>query len=187
MKTKNLELLPLTLQHLLALMEGADAFETSSGHRIAEGIHEMMNAGDLSEDFLTKLKSAPEADPWTFGFMVLNTADDLVIGACGFKGPPDADGIVEIAYGIAPGCCGRGFATEVARALVAHALEDERVRDVRAHTLPEPNASTRVLVKCGFRRTGEVIDPEDGLVWRWEYTAAGGNPVADRHETSTVA
>jgi RimJ/RimL family protein N-acetyltransferase len=30
------------------------------------------------------------------------------------------------------------------------------------------NASARVLAKCGFRRVGEVIDPEDGLVWRWE-------------------
>ena len=29
-------------------------------------------------------------------------------------------------------------------------------------------ASTRVLTKCGFSRIGEVIDPDDGLVWRWE-------------------
>ena len=32
----------------------------------------------------------------------------------------------------------------------------------------EANASTRVLTKCGFRHVGEVMDPEDGLVWRWE-------------------
>ena len=30
------------------------------------------------------------------------------------------------------------------------------------------NASTRVLTKCGFRHIGQVIDPEDGPVWRWE-------------------
>ena len=34
--------------------------------------------------------------------------------------------------------------------------------------LPEANASGRVLAKCGFRRVGEVIDPDDGVVWRWE-------------------
>jgi RimJ/RimL family protein N-acetyltransferase len=39
---------------------------------------------------------------------------------------------------------------------------------IRAHTLPEMNASCRVLEKAGFKRLGEVIDPEDGLVWRWE-------------------
>jgi len=33
---------------------------------------------------------------------------------------------------------------------------------------PAANASTRVLEKCGFRHTGTVHDPVDGLVWRWE-------------------
>ena len=174
-KTKNLELLPLTPQYLLALIQGAGAFEKSSGHRIAEGVHEMMTSGEVSDEFLAKLRGASEADPWTFGFTVLHTADDVVIGSCGFKGPPDSDGIVEIAYGIAPGHRGRGFATEVAQALVAHALDDVGVRTVRAHTLPESNASTRVLEKSGFRRIGEVTDPEDGLVWRWQYSADGGN------------
>ncbi len=32
----------------------------------------------------------------------------------------------------------------------------------------QENASTRVLTKCKFKWVGEVMDPEDGLVWRWE-------------------
>jgi uncharacterized damage-inducible protein DinB len=80
----------------------------------------------------------------------------------------DADGVVEIAYGIVPSYQGQGFATETARALMRYAFGSGRVRIVRAHTRPEPNASTRVLTKCGFTRVGEVVDPEDGLVWRWE-------------------
>ena len=63
---------------------------------------------------------------------------------------------------------GEGYATEAAEALVIFAFSSDQVRVVRAHTLPEANASTRVLTKCGFRFIGEVIDPEDGLVWRWE-------------------
>ena len=63
---------------------------------------------------------------------------------------------------------GRGYATEAATALVEFALSDPRVQTVRAHTLPEPNASTRVLTRNGFRHLGEVMDPEDGRVWRWE-------------------
>jgi ribosomal-protein-alanine N-acetyltransferase len=51
------------------------------------------------------------------------------------------------------------------------AARDPRVRLVRAHTLPEPNASTRVLQKCGFVHVGEVMDPEDGRVWRWQRPA----------------
>ena len=38
----------------------------------------------------------------------------------------------------------------------------------RMASRPEPNASTRVLLKNGFRHCGMVVDPEDGPVWRWE-------------------
>jgi len=76
--------------------------------------------------------------------------------------------MVEIAYGIVPVFQGRGYATEAVEPMVVFAFRDGRVRLVRAHTLPEPNASTRVLEKCEFARIGEVMDPEDGRVWRWE-------------------
>jgi ribosomal-protein-alanine N-acetyltransferase len=72
------------------------------------------------------------------------------------------------AYAITPEHQGKGFATEAAAALVSYAFASGEVRVVRAHTLPLPNASTRVLTKCGFQKAGEVIDPDDGLVWRWE-------------------
>jgi [ribosomal protein S5]-alanine N-acetyltransferase len=39
---------------------------------------------------------------------------------------------------------------------------------VIAHTLPEASASTRALGRNSFVHAGETIDPEDGLVWRWE-------------------
>ena len=95
----------------------------------------------------------------------------------GFKGPPDAEGVVEIAYGIVEGYQGRGYATEIARALMSYAAGSGRANTIRAHTLPETNASTRVLEKCGFQCMGEVIDPEDGSVWRWECRPSGAWPV----------
>jgi hypothetical protein len=29
-----------------------------------------------------------------------------------------------------------------------------------------------VLAKSGFQQLGEVVDPDDGLVWRWERAVA---------------
>jgi RimJ/RimL family protein N-acetyltransferase len=101
-------------------------------------------------------------------FAVVHRANATVIGKCGYKGPPDPDGVVEISYGIDPDHRGKGYATEAAAALASYAFGDSRVRVVRAHTFEKANASTRVLTKCGFRYIGEVIDPEDGLVWRWQ-------------------
>ena len=152
MQTKSLNLIPLTREDVLAMIEAMSAADKAQ----------------LSADWLTLLRASTTADPWTHGFSLVHRGSAAAVGRCGFKGPPAADGIVEIAYGIDPDHQGKGYATEAAEALVIFAFVSERVRVVRAHTLPEPNASTRVLTKCGFRYVGEVIDPEDGLVWRWE-------------------
>jgi ribosomal-protein-alanine N-acetyltransferase len=66
----------------------------------------------------------------------------------------------------------KGYASEAAFALVDFASRDNRVRTICAHTLPETNASTRVLEKCGFEKVGELVDSENNLVWRWERNPA---------------
>jgi len=123
---------------------------------------------EVSPDWLARVRASAAADPWTHGFSMVEPASGAVIGSCAYKGPPDEGGVVEIAYAVDPEYQGRGYATEAARALVNFAFRSGRVRLVRAHTRAENNASTRVLAKCGFERIGEVVDPEDGLVWRWE-------------------
>ena len=91
--------------------------------------------------------------------------------------PKQILGIVEIAYGIVPSQ-GAGYASELARALISHARADSRVELIIAHTLPTENASTSVLTKCGFVFRGEVDDPDDGRVWRWELRSGGAGPGA---------
>ena len=150
--TTNLELVHQTPEEIRAQIDGMTPAEKA----------------ELSADWLSRIESATSSDPWVHGFTLRHRGSDAVVGSCGFKGPPTSDGVVEIAYGIAPEYQGNGYATEAAHALVSHALSNSDVRLVRAHTLPEPNASTRVLTKCGFHRIGEVMDPDDGLVWRWE-------------------
>ena len=121
---------------------------------------------EVSEDWLARMRaSAPS--PWTHGFSIVDRASGATVGACAYKGPPDADGAVEIAYGVDLAHRGRGYAKEAAAALVEYAF-GAGVRLVRAHTRPDNGASARVLESCGFDCLGEVTDPEDGLVWRWE-------------------
>ena len=122
----------------------------------------------VSAAWLALLESSSAVDPWVHGFVMTLPTGGNVVGMCGFTGPPGLDGVVEIAYGVDPSYQGNGYATEAAGSLVAYAFADPRVRLVCAHTLSDINASTRVLTKCGFQKTGEVVSPEDGLVWRWE-------------------
>jgi RimJ/RimL family protein N-acetyltransferase len=150
--TTNLALVPQTVEQVRAQIQAMDADERAQ----------------LSPDWLARVHSAAGPDPWTLGFALVHRATGAVVGGCGFKGPPDADGVVEIAYHVESEHRGKGYATEAAEAMAAHALGSPDVRIVRAHTLARANASARVLTKCGFRAIGEVTDPEDGLVWRWE-------------------
>jgi len=166
--TKNLELIPYVPAHLRAMYQGAEAYQRASGHTPAKGLAEFYKSDEVRPEWRARLESATDPDPWTFGFAVMHPVSGTVIGSAGFVGPPGPDGVVEIAYGIAPEHQGKGYATEAAQALVSYALASGRVRTVRAHTLPHTNPSTRVLTKCGFTRVEDVLDPIDGLVWRWE-------------------
>ena len=150
--TKSLKLVPQTREEVRAYVEQMQPHERAA----------------VSPAWLASLDGSSSIDPWIHGFVLVHRATESVIGKCGFKGPPGPDGAVEIAYGVVPEHQGQGYATEAAEALTLYAFNSGQVRVVRAHTLPERNASTRVLTKCGFQHIGEVIDPEDGLVWRWE-------------------
>jgi RimJ/RimL family protein N-acetyltransferase len=168
LETAHLRLTPWSPEHLLAMIDGVERFEADVGLSIEDGLRAMFVSGDVSPAWIAHLREAPGPDPWTLGFAVVHRDEDRVIGSAAFKGAPDEDGVVEIAYGIAPAYEGRGYATEAAKALVAFARERVDVTSLRAHTKPENGASGHVLAKSGFQHVGEVEDPEDGLVWRWE-------------------
>lgn len=151
-----------------ALLEGREVYEKRFGVKVADGVREFLIGPEVTAEFLARLNSEAEPDPWIDGFGVLHLEKNILIGFCSFKGPPTAEEMVEIAYGIAPGYQGRGHATEAAQAIVAYAFASGRVSAIQAHTLPEQNASTQVLQKCGFTLGGEIIHPTDGRIWRWE-------------------
>lgn len=118
----------------------------------------------MLEQTVELLTRDPRPDPWG---SYLAGADGATIGICAFKAAPDAQGEVEIAYMTFPAFEGQGHATAMAGALVEVAAAGGAAMAI-AHTLPEENASGRALLRNGFVHAGEVIDPEDGLVWRWE-------------------
>ena len=96
----------------------------------------------------------------------------MPMGFGGFVGPPDANGVVEIGYLTFPANEGTGVATAIAAALVAIASA-HHAQLVVAHTLPFENASTQVLVRNLFQRSGEAVDKDEGPVWRWALALNG--------------
>ena len=113
------------------------------------------------------LAANPRPDPWG---SYLAWDADTVVGVCAYKFPPDSAGAVEIAYGTFPAYEGRGYAKGMISALFALAVRSGASM-IFALTLAEDNASNGALRREGFSFVGEVTDPEDGLVWRWEKRA----------------
>jgi len=118
--------------------------------------------GDFAAE-MAEIAKQPQVEPWC-GYIGWDNGVPLGFGL--FKSAPDAHGEVEIGYLTFPPSQGKGIATAIASALVSLAWEAGASR-VLAQTLPQPNASTRVLEKNGFRRDGIGHDPEIGEVWRW--------------------
>lgn len=147
-----------------------ETLENGSRHFEARYDVKLGSAADLVrqvvEQTLTHVSGGSDDTPWG-GYLAVDDDTRAVIGTCAFKSPPAADATVEIAYFTFPGYEGKGYATAMASRLVETARCSPEVRRIIAHTLPEPNASTRVLEKVGMSFAGEVFDPEDGRVWEW--------------------
>jgi [ribosomal protein S5]-alanine N-acetyltransferase len=153
-----------------AALEGDEALAEALGHYVVPGWVTFTGALRPTRDAIA---ADPSRSAWGTRFFVSGDPPELV-GWGGFKGPP-RDGAVELGYEIAESRRGRGLATAATRAMVAEAFADERVTAVIAHTLPEHNASNRVLEKCGFEYEAEAREGGE-LVWRYSLVK-GSNPV----------
>lgn len=79
--------------------------------------------------------------------------DGRFVGACGLFPVPEG-GEIEIAYRLPRDCWGQGYATEMARAVLAHGFDALGLPRVVGLTWPENVASQNVLRKIGMRERG---------------------------------
>ena len=117
---------------------------------------------DMTLDFYQRVGFNP---PWICYFA---EESGVLVGSAGIKGKPQK-GKIEIAYGTFGQFQHRGIGARICRALVELSLATDPTVTVTARTLPAENFSTRILKKNNFLLIGEVLDPEDGIVWEWEF------------------
>ena len=110
----------------------------------------------------SQLRTSPQDAPWLVRAVVLEPSG-VVIGHAGFHGRPDAAGMVEIAYTVAPEHRGNRYAYPMVAALVTEARSSPDVDLVRATVSPDNAASLAVIRKADFVHVGEQWDDVDGL------------------------
>ena len=157
---------------------GADDLANSSDW-LCRGLHDSpsVDFAPAIAEVLAQVAKSPRPDPWgAFWARACLDGQDRAVGLCCYKSAPDEKRQVEIAYYTFPHREGSGVATAMVRALTERALP--HVDHVIAHTLPVENASCAVLRRCDYAWMGEATDPEDGLVWRWQYPSPEAGPEA---------
>ncbi|MFD0385438.1 GNAT family N-acetyltransferase [Streptomyces stramineus] len=117
-----------------------------------------------------QLASDPGCARW-LTHAVVSEPEGAVVGYGGFHGPPDAAGMVEIGYSVAPGYRRQGYARAILTALVRRAGAEARVRTVRVTISPDNTASLATIAGFGFVEVGEQWDEEDGLELVFEVSA----------------
>jgi RimJ/RimL family protein N-acetyltransferase len=157
-----------TAQLDLIPVEPSDADTILSGKRSSDWAIDYPTEGDVVIARLVAERSARRTDAYVPHKIILRVSGQ-VIGGCGFLGPPNSSGSVEIGYGLAPSHRGKGIATEAVRGLVEQAWKDRVVKQVFAIADDENEPSQGVLRRAGFQHVDS-----DGNQLRWEVHRQSG-------------
>ena len=149
LETARLLLIPLSAAQMRLWAEDIPALEADMGCRYeaepVEGIFLEIIRGQAE-------KIEADAPSWlyhTFWFLV-RKSDRVVVGSADFKHVPNAQGEVEIGYGLGEAFEHCGYMTECVQAMCGWGLRQPGVSRILAETEPGNPASENVLKRCGF-------------------------------------
>jgi ribosomal-protein-alanine N-acetyltransferase len=160
LETQRLKLLPFTLElKKVTLSERARLTEM-----LGVAIPDAWPGADMLEAlpfFIEAMEQDPSSEVWDG--IIIHKADQVAIGGIGFHDQPDEAGRVEIGYNIIPAYQGQGYATEMARRVIAWAFQTPGIRVITAECRDDNLGSIRVLEKVGMRRLAA-----EGRMLKWE-------------------
>lgn len=162
LRTRRLDLVASTLGHIEAELQSPQALGPLLGVTVPPGWPPGEYDRHALEFFRERLRAGgPSHAGWYGWYAITRDASGQrhsLVADAGYLGPP-SDGAVEVVYSVVPEARGQGYATELVEALVAHAFAHPDVRTIGAHTSDANVPSTKVLLRCGFRRVGPGAEP----------------------------
>lgn len=162
--TERLTLFPLSLEQLQCYLAAPERLEVELGIEVSRAIvtDRLRRAIAMKVTKMVNVERAEHA--WYTYWLIVVKDKSFGAGLAGFKGVPDAQGQVEIGYGIDPAYRDQGFTTEAVKGLIKWAFQDARCRAVIAPDTKKWNvASQHVLENVGMHVYGET---EQALDWR---------------------
>jgi [ribosomal protein S5]-alanine N-acetyltransferase len=173
LRTQRLEIRPGSASALRAALESNGALAANLHVDVPDSWPPELYDDDAVRWTLDQLGDRVDGGPYGFYYLIRHQtgARDTLIGVGGFKGPPNANGEVELGYGVLWEFQRQGYASEAVQAWLTLAFADPAIRMVVGQTLASLTPSIGVLEKAGFRLAGAGADdgaPEGEQVVRYE-------------------
>jgi len=100
------------------------------------------------------------------GFWIF-TLNGENIGHAGLFRSGRIPGEIELGYALRPSFWHRGYATEMAQAIITRVARTLRLHRLTALTYPDNTTSQRVLDKCGFSPIDDYVTPQGDISPRY--------------------
>lgn len=117
----------------------------------------------IESKILPKLTGQIPHDWFVTFWTVIHKEQQVMVADVCFKGPPNANGEIEIGYGTYPDFERNGFMTEAVGRIIEWAFQQVNVKSILAETDPGNSASHRILEKNGFTVSCQTAD---NISWR---------------------
>jgi ribosomal-protein-alanine N-acetyltransferase len=156
--TQRLTMIAATLKHVRIELESPDHLSILLDARVSSAWPTGEYDRDAMEFFRARLEEGGQAVEGWYGWYAVRKADAhsprALVGAGGYFGPPDSEGVVEIGYSVLPEWRRMGYASELVQTLLERAFGHAQVTKMIAHTTESNPASIGVLLRCGFLAVG---------------------------------
>lgn len=117
-----------------------------------------------------KIAANPEWAKYLLRVAVLRD-NPIIIASIGFHDAPDANGMVEIGFGVDKAYQNLGYGQEALHGMWSWIIDDSQVKTLRYTVSPENKVSQHIIKKLGFNLVGEQIDEKDGLEQIYELSS----------------
>ena len=160
-ETERLKIVTFKVEMMEALLKGNIELEKIIPYKVASEY-----PLDVYKQFFTykieRFRKFPNENEWEG--IIIHKIDNKIMGDMGFKGGPNEEGIIDLGYSIVPSYQGKGYATEMGKAMADWGLSQLNAKQVIATCNPDNFASIRVLEKIGFNITQKT---KDKLYWSY--------------------
>ncbi len=170
-RTERLDLAPLTLEEIEALLAGDGArLRELTGVLFPRPAAPPPYMTDPLPEVLERLRARPAEAPW-WNWLVFERETRRAVGSVSFGGPPDESGAVLIGYAMYEQFEGHGYATEAVKAMIAWAFQQAGVKQVRTLAPVWNTPALRVAENAGMRPVASDEDDDVGEVLVYAVTA----------------